>query len=175
MCYRSKSKEGKTYFVIQCELDSHKWSVLRRETDVQKLHADLSKVTCFMPDSPLAAEKRWAAPLASRRDGMRKRLEDFLRQLTANGQWVWDEYDVLRHFLEMPKMQESHGAHDTEQTRATASASRCTGQRRVARLQIRRLEDKLLAGPTATPIHVRRRLTGAFTSAILASGRPAGC
>ena len=33
---------------------------------------------------------------------MRKRLEEFLRQITANGQWVWDEMAILRHFLQIP-------------------------------------------------------------------------
>jgi len=92
-----KTKDGKSVFVIECELDARRWSVLRQEVHVQQLHRDLASVMRFLPDTPLEKGKRWV-----RRENVRKRLEDFLRQITANEQWVWDECAVLRQFLEIP-------------------------------------------------------------------------
>lgn len=96
------AKDGKRVFVIECELDSVVWSVLRRERQVSELHVTLSQLMRFVPDSPIAP-RSWIWGRAAEQDGaVAKRVEDYLRELTATGQWVWDEMSVLRHFLQIP-------------------------------------------------------------------------
>ena len=96
-----RSKDGKPVFVIALELDGHKWTVVRRERDVIELHAALVKLMRFVPDPPVS-ERRWLWRAAEQLGTLQLRLQDFLVELTCNGQWVWDEAAVLRQFLQVP-------------------------------------------------------------------------
>ena len=96
-----RAKDGKAVFVLSLDLDGFKWTVVRREKDVHELHAELTKLMRFVPDMPLAGRRRlWrgAEPLVA----LQKRLQGYLVELTVNGQWLWDECKVLRHFLQIP-------------------------------------------------------------------------
>ena len=97
-----KTNDRKLVFVIECELDGVVWSVLRRERQVSELHVALSQLMRFVPDSPIAP-RSWIWGRAAEQSGaVAKRVEDYLRELTTNGQWVWDEMAILRHFLQIP-------------------------------------------------------------------------
>ena len=50
-----KTSERKLVFRIECELDGVIWSVLRKERQVSELHAALTQLMRFVPDSPIAA------------------------------------------------------------------------------------------------------------------------
>ena len=54
----------------------------------------------FVPDAPVQARAWWRG--AEQMGTVAKRLEDYLTELTHNGQWVWDENRVLRQFLQIP-------------------------------------------------------------------------
>ena len=69
------AKDGKRVFVIECELDSVVWSVLRRERQVSELHVTLSQLMRFVPDSPIAP-RSWIWGRAAEQDGaVAKRVE----------------------------------------------------------------------------------------------------
>ena len=107
-----KTSDRKLVFVIECELDGVIWSVLRRERQVSELHGVLTQLMSFVPDSPIAA-RSWIWGRAAEHSGaVAKRVQDFLRELTATGQWVWDEMAVLRHFLQIPISSEKRQARD---------------------------------------------------------------
>ena len=55
----------------------------------------------FLPDPPIA-ERRWLWRGAEQLGPLTHRLQEYLTELTINGQWVWDEAAVLRHFLQIP-------------------------------------------------------------------------
>ena len=80
--------------------DGVKWTVVRREKDVLELHAALKQLMHFVPDAPV--EKRWRWRGAINLGMLAKRLQDYLTELTVNGQWIWDESAVLRQFLQIP-------------------------------------------------------------------------
>ena len=72
------AKDGKRVFVIECELDSVVWSVLRRERQVSELHVTLSQLMRFVPDSPIAP-RSWIWGRAAEQDGaVAKRVEDLV-------------------------------------------------------------------------------------------------
>ena len=107
-----KTSDRKLVFVIECELDGVIWSVLRRERQVSELHGALTQLMRFVPGSPIAA-RSWIWGRAAEHSGaVAKRVQDFLRELTATGQWVWDEMAVLRHFLQIPISSEKRQARD---------------------------------------------------------------
>ena len=79
---------------------------------VSELHGVLTQLMSFVPDSPIAA-RSWIWGRAAEHSGaVAKRVQDFLRELTATGQWVWDEMAVLRHFLQIPISSEKRQARD---------------------------------------------------------------
>ena len=49
---------------------------------------------------------RWREQLGT----LQHRLQDYLTELTINGQWVWDEAAVLRQFLQIPITSEKRQA-----------------------------------------------------------------
>ena len=107
-----KTSERKLVFLIECELDGVIWSVLRKERQVSELHAALTQLMRFVPDSPIAA-RSWIWGRAAEHSGaVAMRVQDFLRELTATGQWVWDEMAVLRQFLQIPISSEKRQARD---------------------------------------------------------------
>ena len=107
-----KTSDRKLVFVIECELDGVIWSVLRRERQVSELHGALTQLMRFVPGSPIAA-RSWIWGRAAEHSGaVAKRVQNFLRELTATGQWVWDEMAVLRHFLQIPISSEKRQARD---------------------------------------------------------------
>ena len=107
-----KTSERKLVFRIECELDGVIWSVLRKERQVSELHAALTQLMRFVPDSPIAA-RSWIWGRAAEHSGaVAMRVQDFLRELTATGQWVWDEMAVLRQFLQIPISSEKRQARD---------------------------------------------------------------
>ena len=95
-----KGKDGKPLFVIEVEIDELRWTVLRRERDVEELHTALTSLMRFVPDCPVAERRWWHGSL---QDGaLATKVQAYLAELTANGQWVWDENAVLRQFLQIP-------------------------------------------------------------------------
>eukprot|EP00965_Chrysotila_dentata_P195361 6176943-Pleurochrysis_carterae.AAC.2 len=103
---------------------------------------------------------REARLLAALRFGRRKRTalaakqaEEFLQQLTVNGQWVWDECAVLRQFLQIPITKQKREARE-------ALLGDISEQKRA------QLRDDVLqaaaptashASPGAVPTHARTR------------------
>ncbi|KAL1515502.1 hypothetical protein AB1Y20_002125 [Prymnesium parvum] len=105
-----KGKEGKLVYNITCELDGVVWEVTRKEKDVGELHNALTTLMSFVPDSPIVARAWWRG--AEQMGTAAKRLEDYLYELTHNGQWVWDEARVLRQFLQIPITSEKRQARE---------------------------------------------------------------
>ena len=79
---------------------------VRREKDVIELHTSLVQLMKFVPDPPVS-ERRWLWRGAEQLGTLQHRLQDYLTELTINGQWVWDEAAVLRHFLQIPVTSEN--------------------------------------------------------------------
>ena len=97
-----RKKDGQAVFVIACERDGLEWTVVRRERDVGELHADLKQKLRFVPDHPLLGEKKswfWQKPQLTR---LQERLQEYLTELTSNGQWKWTDRHVLQQFLDVP-------------------------------------------------------------------------
>ena len=63
-----KTSERKLVFLIECELDGVIWSVLRKERQVSELHAALTQLMRFVPDSPIAA-RSWIWGRAAEHSG----------------------------------------------------------------------------------------------------------
>jgi len=95
-----KSREGKLVFTIECELGGFAWTVTRREKDLAELHTALSTYMKFVPDPP-RVERSWPWRGAEQVGAATKRLQDYLRELTVNGQWEWAENRVLQQFLQI--------------------------------------------------------------------------
>lgn len=100
--YAERGKDGRPVFTIALDLDGVKWTVMRRERDVAALHAELQALLRFLPDSPLASQRTWLWKGAEQLGTLRHRVQAYLTELTCNGQWVWEESHVLRHFLQIP-------------------------------------------------------------------------
>ena len=86
-------------------------AVVRRERDVVELHNSLVRLMKFVPDPPIS-ERRWLWRGAEQLGTLQHRLQSYLTELTINGQWVWDEAAVLRHFLQIPVTSESRQARE---------------------------------------------------------------
>ena len=83
----------------------------RREKEVIDLHKALVGVMNFVPHPPIS-ERRWIWRGAEQLGTLAKRLQDYLSELTSNGQWVWEESKVLRHFLQIPITSEKRQARE---------------------------------------------------------------
>ena len=78
---------------------------------VLELHHELKRLMRFVPEAPVA-ERRWLWRGAVQLGSLANRLQEYLRELTANGQWVWDEAAVLRQFLQIPITSEKRQARE---------------------------------------------------------------
>jgi len=104
-----RAKDG-LLFSISLQLDGVQWQISPREKHVLALHSALKELMLFMPDVPI--ERRWLWRGAEQPMTVAKRLQDYLTELTINGQWVWDEATVLRQFLQIPITSEKRQARE---------------------------------------------------------------
>lgn len=74
---------------------------MRRERDVAELHTALSALMNFVPDPP-EIKRAWPWRGAEQSGAAAARVQEYLSELTGNGQWVWEENRVLRQFLQIP-------------------------------------------------------------------------
>jgi hypothetical protein len=97
-----RSRDGRLVFVIEASLDGVSWTVRRHERDVSELHADLKKTLRFLPPAPLP-KTRWARTKSAEATAtLATKLEEYLRSLAGNGQWLTPDAAVLRQFLQVP-------------------------------------------------------------------------
>ena len=96
-----RAKDGQAIFVIACQCDGQRWNVVRKERSVSELHAALQPLLHFLPDPPL--EKRgWFGRGTAGLATQAQRLQEYLTELTRDGQWALDDRRVLARFLDVP-------------------------------------------------------------------------
>jgi hypothetical protein len=96
-----RAKDGQAIFVIACQCDGQRWTVVRKERSVSELHAALQPLLHFLPDPPL--EKRgWFGRGTAGLATQAQRLQEYLTELTRDGQWALDDRRVLARFLDVP-------------------------------------------------------------------------
>ena len=101
MPQHDRAKDGQAIFVIACQCDGQRWTVVRKQRSVSELHAALQPLLHFLPDPPL--EKRgWFGRGTAGLATQAQRLQEYLTELTRDGQWALDDRRVLARFLDVP-------------------------------------------------------------------------
>lgn len=103
-----RTRDGRLLFVIGASLDGVTWSVRRHQRDVTDLHADLKRTLRFLPPPPLTKTRWPRAKSADATGALAIRLEEYLRALAGNGQWLTPDAAVLRQFLQVPNLAVHH-------------------------------------------------------------------
>lgn len=109
--HAERGRDGKPSYTIVLALDGVEWSVHRKERDLAELHTELGRLMRFLPDPPLS-QRHWLWRGAEQLGTLQHRLQAYLTELTCNGQWVWDESAVLRHFLQIPVTSQNRQARE---------------------------------------------------------------
>jgi hypothetical protein len=92
---RMVDERGKPYtlYCVKVSLGAEAWSVTHRYREFARLHAALQQQVLFLPELPRGGAVRWLGRLDDLFVRQRRsHLEEYLRQLIANQQWLLAEY-----------------------------------------------------------------------------------